>query len=206
MNNAKLKTQQLIDAYNDPVALTHIYNPEVNLAIWNRGVDDKVIDFSQQISCDFQSYQLRFRGNLMAIKKHLQLDLPSVSGRSDFINDVVLLVDMFSELMDIHKVGLRLAVLTKAMCPKFHVDRVPARLMTTYCGKGTEWVDNAHVCRSEGGAISVPDSAPICHLVAGQVALMKGELWEGNENRALVHRSPTADAHSPRCVLTLDCS
>lgn len=205
MNNATLKTERLPDEFDDPTALTHIFNQDVNLAIWNRTLDDNIVHYSQLLCRDFKSYQMRFCGDIAAIESHLQSDLPAILGKSDFIDDVLLLVDMFSELLGLNEVGLRLAVLTKAMCPKFHVDRVPARLITTYRGNGTEWVDNAQVNRDERGTIEVPKSAFINHLYEGQVGLMKGESWEGNEGRGLVHRSAAADENSPRFVLTLDC-
>jgi len=205
MNSTTLKTERLHDEFNDPAVLTHIYNAEVNLAVWDRTLDDDIVRYSQLLCREFKSYQMRFSGNISAIEKHLKEDFPIGSGRSNFINDVTLLVDMFSELLDLKEVGIRFAVLTKAMCPKFHVDRVPVRLITTYWGNGTEWMENAHVNRNELGFIEVPQSAPIHHLYEGQVGLMKGESWEGNEGGGLVHRSAKADVNSPRCVLTLDC-
>ena len=41
-------------------------------------------------------------------------------------------------------------------------------------------------------------------LKAGDVALLKSEQWEGNENRGLVHRSPTIAASQKRLLLSVD--
>ncbi|WP_332310868.1 DUF1826 domain-containing protein [Alteromonas pelagimontana] len=41
-------------------------------------------------------------------------------------------------------------------------------------------------------------------IQCGDVALLKGELWEGNENAGLVHRSPPIAAGEKRLLLTLD--
>jgi hypothetical protein len=46
-------------------------------------------------------------------------------------------------LFDLENVGVRLNVLAKTLCPRFHADKVPCRLITTYAGKGTEWLDKA---------------------------------------------------------------
>ncbi len=205
MNNGTLKVERLLDEFGDPTALTRIYNPEVNLAIWDRTLDDNIVHYSKILCREFKSYQMRFSGDITAIEKHLTAGLPAILGKRDFINDVILLVDMFSELLGLNEIGVRLAVLTKAMCPKFHVDRVPARLITTYHGNGTEWVDNFQVNRDERGTIEVPKSVLINQLYEGQVGLMKGESWEGNERNGLVHRSAIANVNSPRFVLTLDC-
>lgn len=44
----------------------------------------------------------------------------------------------------------------------------------------------------------------IQQLSCGDVALLKGELWEGNQNAGLVHRSPSVDQGQNRLLLTLD--
>ena len=46
----------------------------------------------------------------------------------------------------------------------------------------------------------------INRLNIGDVAMLKGELWEGNESAGLVHRSPELLAGERRLLLTLDFS
>jgi len=43
-------------------------------------------------------------------------------------------------------------------------------------------------------------------LNAGDVAFLKGEHWDGNENKGLVHRSPIVNENENRLLLTLDFS
>jgi hypothetical protein len=124
------------------------------------------------------------------------------------------LVDIFCCLFDLERVGLRLTALDKAMCPRFHVDRVPARLVTTYQGIATEWLSNGSVDRTklgqgnngkvdeESGIFQTDDD--INQLTSGDVALLKGESWEGNEGGGLVHRSPSVEQGEKRLLLTLD--
>jgi hypothetical protein len=38
----------------------------------------------------------------------------------------------------------------------------------------------------------------------GDVALLKGEAWQGNEGRGLIHRSPINSGGHKRLLLTLD--
>ena len=99
------------------------------------------------------------------------------------------------------------------MCPKFHVDKVPCRLITTYTGVATEWLPHDRVNRRflGPGAPTVVGSAPgICEsgdielLETGAVALLKGESWEGNEGCGLVHRSPSIADGRKRLLLTID--
>jgi hypothetical protein len=50
------------------------------------------------------------------------------------VADVTWLVAAYTCLVGARRVGLRLRVLDGAMCPRFHVDNVPLRLLTTYAG------------------------------------------------------------------------
>jgi hypothetical protein len=124
------------------------------------------------------------------------------------------LVDIFCCLFELERVGLRLTALDGAMCPRFHVDRVPTRLVTTFQGIATEWLPHDVVDRSklglgsegksdeESGIFSTKED--IKQLTSGDVALLKGEGWEGNEGAGLVHRSPSLAMGGKRLLLTLD--
>jgi hypothetical protein len=103
------------------------------------------------------------------------------------------------------------------MCPRFHFDRIPCRLITTYHGVATEWLPHQVVDRSKLGAGNQGKSDEksglfesandICQLRKGDVGLLKGEFWHDNEGAGLVHRSPvqTDDSLSQsRLLLTLD--
>ena len=52
----------------------------------------------------------------------------------------------------------------------------------------------------------IPDhpKKQINKMTVGDVALLKGELWEGNEHAGLVHRSPLVPEGEKRLLLTLD--
>jgi hypothetical protein len=128
--------------------------------------------------------------------------------------DIALIVDMFCCLFDLQEVGLRLTTLDSPMCPKFHVDHLPCRLVTTYHGAATQWLGNEGIDRSKLGAGSVglsdeesglyKCSDSINQLLQGDVALLKGSGWEGNEQQGLVHRSPEVAPNERRLLMTLD--
>jgi len=44
----------------------------------------------------------------------------------------------------------------------------------------------------------------ICTVSSGDIALLKGEAWVGNEGGGLVHRSPDLSGGERRLLLTLD--
>lgn len=138
-----------------------------------------------------------------------------IPGYRAWIADVALLINAYCELFELREAGLRISTLDKAMCPRFHVDRVTARLICSYGGIGTEWLPEYAVDRSKlgMGACGQPDDrsgvivdpTAIQQMPTYAVGLMKGENWQGNEGRGLVHRSPVPTAEQPRrLLLTLD--
>lgn len=100
------------------------------------------------------------------------------------------------------------------MCPRFHFDRIPCRLITTYQGVATEWLPNMLADRSKLGPGNQGKSdersglfdsvAGIQQLNRGDVALLKGETWEKNLGSGLIRRSPQLPRDSKRLSLTLD--
>ena len=122
--------------------------------------------------------------------------------------DLALLADMTACLFGVTGVGLRVTALEKPMCPRFHVDRIPVRLLCTYGGPGSEWLPAAAVPpglltpgASQEGAF--PTDA-VQRLAAGQVALFKGDTWDDTPGGGVVHRSPPVPAGTRRLLVTLD--
>lgn len=122
--------------------------------------------------------------------------------------------ELMGELTGCPSVGIRCARLDAAMCPRFHVDRVGVRLVTTLVGPGTEYLASEHVNRAmlghaAGGASDASSGllrpgAVIARAEPGDVVLMKGESWPGNAGGGAVHRSPPPQAGAPRLVVTID--
>lgn len=141
--------------------------------------------------------------------------LPEGSGRSALLADMILLAEVMSELMDCPAVGLRLEVLDKAMCPRFHVDRVGIRMLCTYRGAGTEYLQgraaDRHFLGGAGSGLPDASSGLICdpagieRLPPGAIVLLKGSAWQGNAAYGAIHRSPEASGDVlPRVLLALD--
>ena len=191
-----------------PTVLSDIYKAEINIAIWRRQKQFLVKEFLA-LNPTFQKEMiLTPQDALSRISESFDNNMTEVS------EDIALLVEMFCYLFELKQAGMRLKVLDKAMCPKFHVDKVPCRLMTTYQGMATEWLPHELVDQTKlgWGCNGLPDSesglyqrkSDIQQLDCGDVALIKGTLWEGNKNAGLVHRSPGLIANEKRLILTLD--
>ena len=119
---------------------------------------------------------------------------------------------LFAHLLGARVVGVRQIVSEGPHCPRFHVDRVPARGVLNVVGACTEWLDEPDVDRDRlghaGGAEDltsglVLDWHGLERAEPGALAVFKGTAWPGAEDRAVVHRSPPPDG-GRRLLLTLD--
>ena len=208
--------QQLnLVACSDPAVLADIYEPKTNIAIWQRSLSERL----QCLVGEFVASRKQPYTSVICTPAGARPQLLKEFGSSDFstlVDDVNELIDMFCCLFDLNQVGLRMTVLREAMCPKFHVDQVPCRLVTTYSGIGTQWLPNNSVNREKLGygsaGLSDQESglygneSDIRQIATADVALLKGEGWQGNQNAGLVHRSPAIPSRESRLLLTLDFS
>lgn len=184
---------------------------EVNLAVWQRSLPEHLATFSSTLlaqgeplaeSLSIELADPEAEPNLHGLLSGYS-DLP---GQAAFLADVAWLVRAYACLLDARRIGLRLRALDGAMCPRFHVDHVPLRLITSYAGPGSQWLAEGDLPRQLLGAEeALPrEGAVIEQIGCGHVALVKGERWVGNEGRGLIHRSPALPAGERRLLLTLD--
>ena len=198
-----------------PKVLADIYQEDINIAIWQRTSGERL---TVAVSA-FLAANPRFETSMTVSPDNARAEVGKATGgatATELADDIAELVDMFCYLFGLKRAGLRLATLDHAMCPRFHVDRVPCRLLTTYQGVATEWLPHQVVDRSKLGPGSngladidsglYQDQSDVQRLNCGDVALLKGELWVGNEDAGLVHRSPAVPAGNNRLLLTLDFS
>ena len=194
-----------------PEALTRILEDGVNMAVWQRQLPAHIADFGTLLlSLDeplAESLSLELESEDAQPNLHgLASGFSDLEGYEGFIADVSWLVSAFACLLGAKRIGLRLRVLDKAMCPRFHVDHVPVRLITTYAGIGSQWIGEGVMDRRHlGKADAEPrDDSKIQQVTCGEVALLKGEKWHGNEGFGLIHRSPQPAPGERRLILTLD--
>jgi len=194
--------------------LADIYEPLSHLAVWNRTLSPVLNRACQGILESGKSVQIVMAVTPERALEELNKELAKFDGGTALSEDINQLVDMFCCLFDQSRVGLRLTSLDSAMCPRFHVDKVPCRLVTTYAGVATQWLEHKDVDRTKLGAGNQGLDDDVCglyqstsdikQLERGNVALLKGERWHDNEGGGLVHRSPALAVNQKRLILTLD--
>ncbi|MGH8434296.1 MAG: DUF1826 domain-containing protein [Pseudomonas sp.] len=196
---------------DSPQVLTEVLEEDVNLAIWRRQLPAPVVGFvGRLLSLDrplAEAITLELDGPETAPNlRGLASNCSALEGYADFVADIAWLLRAYACLLDAKRVGLRLRVLDKAMCPRFHVDHAPLRLITTYAGVGSQWLHEGAIERARLGDPAAEPLEPtrIQQMVSGEVALFKGERWLGNEGCGIVHRSPQPAKGERRLILTLD--
>jgi hypothetical protein len=198
----------------DPKVLSKIYQEDINIAIWKRELSPELATAAALFIKENTVKSTRLTVSPDDAFDLLCNALGSDNAAVTLSTDIALLVDMFCCLFDLKYAGLRLTILDKAMCPRFHIDRIPCRLVTTYQGIASEWLENALIDRTKLGAGNegksdeesglFPDVNNINHLNQGDVALLKGENWDESTGFGLVHRSPFVANDERRLLLTLD--
>ena len=202
------------------MVLGDIFEKKVSVAVWTR---PEVSLVSQYYDDSFKSLGMGIRGvfSLTSLKEEIAKLLPdgkSSAGKQAAIDDIYLLSDMLTTLFDCDSVGVRLVPLSSAMCPSFHVDNIPVRLVNTYLGEGTEWLPIESVVTSPmiglGGKNAQGLSknrlgqryqeSSVKQMSAFDVGLLKGKSWQGHEEFAAVHRSCKVQPNTQRVLLTLD--
>ncbi|MGB1383019.1 MAG: DUF1826 domain-containing protein [Porticoccaceae bacterium] len=199
---------------DNSAVLTDIYQEHTNIVVWQRSLANSLAQAADSVI----DSQPTLEKLLVVAPQDASVEVEKALGCSPeaavLAQDIAQLVDMFCCLFDLKRAALRFSVLDRAMCPRFHVDRVPCRLVTTYQGIATEWLPHNVADRSKLGAgnMGKPDELSglydndndINQLQCGDVALLKGELWHNNAGAGLIHRSPQLKDNTRRLLLTID--
>jgi hypothetical protein len=175
-----------------------IREEDCNLAIWQRPL---LADFAPLIEGTPQD--LRFTAALADLPAIMRAGLASggyggTALHAALVEDASLLARLFCDAMGLAALELRLEVVRSDSCRKFHADYVPARLITTYVGEGTDWLDEADADRVAAGR----EPQRIKRMNTGDVGLFKGKLATP---RPAIHRSPPiAGTGAARLLLVMD--
>lgn len=181
--------------------LVEVFAPATQVCAWQRAIDPAIGTYLSQLH---PTRELQVIETLAAVGEPKLDGLPNGPGRASLMADLSLLREVVCELLGCAAVGLRLARIGRAMCPGWHVDRAGIRLVCTYQGPGTQWLDDQAVDRGDLRAAPTGDGTFI-QADPGEIVLLKGALWQGNDAFGAVHRSPELGSSTPlRTLITLD--
>lgn len=200
--------------HDELTSLSSIYQENINMSVWKRAINDELAAATQHIAKIYPFLKLATVVSIKNCDKIVRSEIGDSKLLEPLVKDMTRLVDSFCSLFNLKETELKLTVITEVTCPRFHVDMVPCRLISTYIGRATEWLPHEYVDRSKLGAGNrgKPDNksglfkspSNIQHLNKGYVAILKGESWNSNNGGGLVHRSPEASKKTSRLVITLD--
>lgn len=178
--------------------LARIQDAGIAAAIWHRSRDPGFAAWIDSLPPD-ELPRLRALVAVPAVESVVQAaceaaDLPPSPWRDMLAGDSAALAALFGAIMATPLVQLRLDVIQTDACKRFHLDRVPARLLCTYRGRGTEFGPAA----PEGGVTRISALAP------AEAAIFRGSLWR-HEDCGLLHRSPPiTGTGETRLLLVID--
>lgn len=183
------------------------------LVLRRQGVVDDHLRARDLVELRGSSGPLADRGlRVTDLAEQLCAHLPEGEARAFLQADIARCLQAFRGLVESTFLA-SLGIIAQTQCPKFHADRVTLRMLVTYVGPGTEWLEDAHVRREALGRADADLEAAnqriqccpegLHRAQTGDVLLLKGECWPGNTGRGAVHRSPRLAAGDERLVLTL---
>ena len=189
----------------DSTVLGEILQPDVALAIWCRRLPLPLAAWLRSLdsACLPDGRVLARRRDVPAALGELmdRSNTPAAPQRAELRRDIAQLAELFAGIMSTDLVDLRLESIHGDACWKFHRDHVAARLLTTYRGPGTQWVEPRYAVR----AITEQEAydGPLKQLAPHAVGMFRGDALPGL--RGVVHRSPPiAGTGAVRLLLCLN--
>ena len=196
------------------VELSKIFQEEINILIWQRIINDKLLKAGNYILGKYPELAISEVVKPEEVEKTLIQEIDSSEEVTCLSKDISKIVKLFCILFNVNSVWLRLDAIDKPMCPRFHADYLKCRLVSTYKGPATQWIPHNLVNHSKLGSGNEGKSdkesglflkdEDIMQLNVGDIGLLKGEAWEGNQGGGIVHRSPHSEDSKQRLYMTID--
>ena len=179
-----------IGTCNASEGLAAISKPDMELVIWRRALPSCLTTWLERIDASrLPNVRVLVKPSdfRRAIEPHFdECGMAPGDMRDLLIGDVDNLVSAFARTTRTNLVDVRLERVSHDACWKFHRDCVEARLLTTYRGPATEWVQPIHAERALRAQKRF--KGPIEHLRIHDVAIFKGSC--AGTGSGIVHRSP----------------
>ena len=195
---------------------THNHHPNIvsaeKVLLEERFPIDEITTYLKSIICSLKNlkYDIEEVFDPEEAFEILNEDLPDspIEGVKEvFIHDIIRLGTLFFKMSKHSRMKLQILPVNSNMCRLFHEDYYRQRLLCTYLGPGTEWLDHDNVNRAglgrgRNGNI-VKDESKINRAKTFDVILLKGTRSE--TGLGVVHRSPPVETTGQiRVLLKID--
>lgn len=186
---------------DDPASLAAILMPHFNLVVWTCPDRPAVPDADMLGEIDDIERTVAANRAAPALVEALDAAGYPAEMIGALARDIAAHAARLADLVDRDNVAIRLEIVETDACKKFHADYVSLRLILTYAGPGTQWLDQGDAARLHDGAAI--ETLCVRAIPTGDVALFKGRKWA--RDAPIIHRSPPiADTGQRRLVLVID--
>ncbi|MBC8044734.1 MAG: DUF1826 domain-containing protein, partial [Rhizobacter sp.] len=205
-------------------ALQPVHGEGINLGLVHRSADVDITLFlqslvsrmsiEQKVIGDAAVEPLAFEVNETVMPKDVRAVMSkrlhafkslAPAGYRKLLDDVASVAADFARLTGEDELRLWFGIVRTDSCKTFHRDYYHLRLLCTYLGAGTEWLENDNVNRAmlaKGENLSIAkELSRVKQLQPFQIAVLKGEYGDGNAGNGLIHRSPAAGTTGEARVL-----
>jgi len=185
---------------NCPTVLHQIHSNEVNIATYNREIDVLSNEIDTALN---QAIEIRVNGDIDKIVQTIENNLKEF----DLLkSDLISLLHLFKDITKANRYKVLLATVNTNMCRRFHTDINDLRMLCTYSGPGTLWLEDDNVNRKAldtcgDNECIVLDETKIHQAKTGSVVILKGAIYPTEGTKAIVHRSPTIEEIGERRLL-----
>lgn len=188
-----------VELVRDAVELSRFRQPDCAAAIWQRDLPTGAAEWLAGLDADvLPSGRVIVAPDMVKDTVRYLCDqsgLENSAERDWLLGDIASMAQLFSALMGVKSLRLRLDVVSTNACRKFHVDALTARLVCTYRGTGTQY----------GVSQSRDDPETVFTVPTGSPILLHGSLRPRASYNCLLHRSPPIEGTGEtRLVLVID--
>ena len=172
----------LVHTIDDVSHLSDFVEQSYYGVIWERHIPVNIQDWLNKIDPKLiPSFRHIFHKNevIKSINKIFENSLSKDTQINWLIQDITRLSKLFSSLMNVDYIRLRMEVVSTNSCRKFHIDAVKSRLICTYRGQGTQY----------GKSIDGNDPKQFNTTPTSSPILLRGTLWTENNPIMILHRS-----------------
>lgn len=180
----------------DPRILRTLAMEGVSLALWDRRLSENLTRILDALpAAQLPTMRQSLNVNHVSAGVHATCIASGAHACADELaRDIADIAQHASDVFATRLLEIRLDATQGQPCPKWHLDAVPARLLCSLRGPGTEF-----------GPIGPGDTPQSIHRMArGAVGVFRGALWPARQPAGILHRSPPGNEGNTRLLLVID--